>query len=73
MEKAKVRCAQNEILFYAKVLHGEGSKIVGFAHYRKFDMIVMGSRGMGSLKEMFLGSTSNYVIHKSRIPVLVVK
>ena len=38
-----------------------------------FDMIVMGSRGIGSAKEVFLGSTSNHVLHKSKIPVLIVK
>jgi len=25
------------------------------------------------IKETFLGSTSNYVLHKSKIPVLIVK
>ncbi|MDH3360928.1 MAG: universal stress protein [Nitrosopumilus sp.] len=74
MEKAKTRCAQNGILFYEKILYGkEGPKIVKFAHDKKFDLIVIGSRGMSSLKEAFLGSTSNYVLHKSKIPVLIVK
>ena len=36
-------------------------------------VIVIGSMGMSNIKEMFLGSTSNYVIHKSKIPVMVVK
>lgn len=74
MEKAKTRCTQNEILFYEKILHGdEGPKIVKFAHDKNFDLIVMGSRGMSSLKEMFLGSTSNFVLHKVKIPVTIVK
>ena len=38
-----------------------------------FDLIVIGSRGMGAIKEFFLGSTSNYVMHKSKKPVLIVK
>jgi nucleotide-binding universal stress UspA family protein len=50
-----------------------GSEIVKFAQKGKFDMIVIGARGMGGAKEVFLGSTSNYVTHKSKIPVLVVK
>jgi nucleotide-binding universal stress UspA family protein len=36
-------------------------------------MIVMGSRGRSSAKEMFFGSVSNYVVHASKIPVLIVK
>ena len=74
MERAKTHCAQNGILFYEKILHGdEGTKIVKFAHDKNFDLIIMGSRGMSNIKEMFLGSTSNYVLHKSKIPVLIVK
>ena len=50
-----------------------GSEIVRFAEKGKFDMIVIGARGLGGAKETFLGSTSNYVMHKTKIPVLVVK
>lgn len=50
-----------------------GSEIVKFAKKGKFDMIVIGARGMGGAKQAFLGSTSNYVVHKTKIPVLVVK
>jgi len=50
-----------------------GSEIVKFAQKGKFDMIVIGARGLGGAKEAFLGSTSNYVMHKTKIPVLVVK
>ena len=50
-----------------------GSEIVKHAEKGKYDMIVIGARGMGGAKEAFLGSTSNYVMHKTKIPVLVVK
>ena len=50
-----------------------GKKIVDFTEKYNFDMIVMGSRGMGSAKEAFLGSTSNHVLNKSKIPVMIVK
>jgi nucleotide-binding universal stress UspA family protein len=48
---------------------------VKIAHNKKdkFDLIVMGSRGRGAVKELFLGSVSNYVVHTSNIPVLLVK
>lgn len=74
MTKAKKRAAQNGIVFDDKVIYGEeGPKIINFAHNKSYDIIIIGSRGMSSLKEIFLGSTSNYVLHKSKIPVLVVK
>ncbi|MBM2819847.1 MAG: UspA domain protein [Nitrosarchaeum sp.] len=50
-----------------------GSEIIKFAQRGKYGMIVIGARGMGGAKEAFLGSTSNYVMHKAKIPVLVVK
>jgi nucleotide-binding universal stress UspA family protein len=39
----------------------------------KFDLVVIGSRGMGGIKEAFLGSVSNAIVHKSHVSVLVVK
>ena len=39
----------------------------------KIDMIVIGARRMGFAREVLLGSISNYVIHKSKMPVLLVK
>ena len=74
MSKAKTRAAQNGIIFDDAIIHGdEGPKIISYADIKSYDIIVIGSRGMGSIKEMFLGSTSNYVLHKSKIPVLIVK
>ena len=74
MTKAKKRSAQNGILFDAKIVYGEeGPKIINFATLKSYDIIIIGSRGMSPLKEAFLGSTSNFVLHKSKVPVLIVK
>jgi len=72
--EAKTRCAKNGVLFYEKILCGnEASKITSFAKNKKVDLIVMGSRGRSNVREFFLGSVSHYVVHKSQIPVLIVK
>jgi len=74
MNKAKTRAAKKGILFYDRISYGdEGSKIVEFSKRNNFDLIVIGSRGRGSAKEVFLGSTSNYVMHKSKKPVMIIK
>ena len=44
-----------------------------FSQKSRFDIIVIGARGLGSVKEVFLGSVSYSVVHKSKIPVLIVK
>ncbi|MDX1442128.1 MAG: universal stress protein, partial [Nitrosopumilaceae archaeon] len=65
---------QNGILFEDKVVYGdEGPKIINYANTKTFDIIIIGSRGLGGFKEAFLGSVANTIVHKSKIPVLVVK
>ena len=75
MEEAKVLAAKNGIVFNEKIARGEiGYNIIKLAHGKgNFDIIVMGSRGRSSTKEMFFGSVSNYVVHTSKIPVVIVK
>jgi nucleotide-binding universal stress UspA family protein len=74
MKKAKLKAAQKGILFFDRVSYDDaGKRIVYVAERKNFDLIVIGSRGMGSAKEIFLGSVSNYVLHKSKKPVLIVK
>jgi nucleotide-binding universal stress UspA family protein len=74
METAKIRCARNGILFEKKIDFGDpGHKITKFAKSLNFDIIIIGTSGMSGIKEKFLGSVSNYVLHKSKIPVLIVK
>lgn len=74
MSKAKKRCAQNGIVFYGKTATGDSAtEIMDFSQRHKSDIIVIGARGLGSVKEAFLGSVSHAVVHKSKIPVLIVK
>ena len=74
MKKAKLTAAKQGIEFFDRVSYGDDAKrIVEIAERKNFDLIVIGSRGMGAAKEVFLGSTSNFVLHKSKKPVLVVK
>jgi nucleotide-binding universal stress UspA family protein len=47
--------------------------IVKVADREKFDLIVMGSRGMGEFKRMLLGSVSDGVLHHAHCAVLIVR
>lgn len=74
MDKAEVTAAKSGIVLHKKVIYGDAKSDIGsFARQHRFDIVVIGSRGFGPAKDMFLGSVSNAVLHRSKIPVLVVK
>lgn len=57
-----------------KLVNGRASdEIVKIAKEENFDLIVMGSRGLGGIKEFFLGSVSDRVADNAQCPVLIVK
>jgi nucleotide-binding universal stress UspA family protein len=47
--------------------------ILDYAETHQFDLIIIGSKGVGALQELFLGSVSQEIVHHAKIPVLVVK
>jgi nucleotide-binding universal stress UspA family protein len=57
-----------------KLLEGRpADKIVEIAKEGAFDLIVIGSRGLGGIKEFVLGSVSDRVADEASCPVLIVK
>ena len=48
-------------------------EIIKHAEERNCDLIVMGTRGHGTLADAMLGSTARRVIRRSKMPVLVVR
>jgi nucleotide-binding universal stress UspA family protein len=51
---------------------GRGAKLCATATDEQADVLVVGSHGHGVLADALLGSISNYVVHHSTCPVLVV-
>ena len=76
LDDAKLRAAKKGIKLVSKSITGDpGYDIARFVNNKRngIDLVVIGARGRSSAKELFLGSVSNYVLHKSKKPVLVVK
>lgn len=74
LENSKTQAAKHGILFSYAIVYGNPvDQILSIAKKKKADLIVIGARGKGRIAELFLGSVSNAVLHKSKIPVLLVK
>lgn len=77
MHTAQAKVEKNKLKFEPVVLagHTAGYDLTTFANNpkNKIDHIVIGARGMGFPKEIFFGSTSNFILHKANRPVTVVK
>jgi len=74
LDEAERVVEEHGILVDKVLREGDAVKeIVAVAQEGKFDLIVMGHRGISKLKELFLGSVSEGVSHKAPCPVLIVK
>ena len=74
LEEAKKMAEDNKIDFKYYIAYENPTKYVAeFANNREFDLIVVGSHGHGAVREMLLGSVAHSTIHRSKIPVLVIK
>jgi len=49
------------------------SEIVHLAKEEKADLVILGSRGLGQVQSLLLGSVSDRVVHLAPCPVLVVR
>jgi nucleotide-binding universal stress UspA family protein len=65
---------ENGIAVNIKLAEGHpADKICSEANMGNYDLVVMGSRGLGGITELFLGSVSNKVVHCAKPSVVVVK
>ena len=58
---------------YTQLIGNPGKTICELADTWSADLILVGSRGLKGLKEMFLGTVSNYVTHHAPCSVLIVR
>lgn len=49
------------------------SVILDYRKKEKFDLLIMGSRGLGKFKQLILGSVSSKIVHHSPCAVLLIR
>jgi len=74
LNKAAKRAGNKNVKFTTKIMRGSpGYVTLHAAKSGKFDHIVMSTTGSGSASKDMIGSVSNHVIQKSKIPVYLIK
>ncbi|MDH5462705.1 MAG: universal stress protein [Nitrosopumilus sp.] len=74
LKKAEKHAGNKNVKFSSKVLRGSSGEItVQMAKSGKFDHIVMSTTGSGSASRDMIGSVSNHILQKSKIPVYLIK
>jgi nucleotide-binding universal stress UspA family protein len=73
LEQAVQQLRASGLDFTANILEGPAAEaILRVAKLEGCDLIVMGSRGLGIVQGLLLGSVSYRVLHHATIPVLIV-
>lgn len=49
------------------------SVILDYCKKENFDLVIMGSRGLGKFKQLILGSVSNKIVHHCQCAVLLIR
>lgn len=74
LEPATAALKRAGVAFDAHARTGNPAEvIVDFAREYHCNMIAMGTRGMGTIKSLLLGSVASRVIHLAEVPLLLVK
>lgn len=74
LENAEISFKEKGVDVKTKLVKGHpADEICRMANEGNFDLIVLGSRGLGGFKELILGSVSNKVAHCAKAHVFIIK
>ncbi|CAK8571256.1 unnamed protein product [Lathyrus sativus] len=74
LSRALQMCKDKQVKAESVVLNGDPREMIcQAAEQLQVDLLIMGSRGLGTLKRAFLGSVSDHCAHHAKAPILIVK
>ncbi len=71
--RAKLDAAKQPYQFHIGVGEDPAQVIARYVQEKKCDQVVMGTRGLGSVAGMLLGSVTTKTIHLVEVPILLVR
>ncbi len=72
--QAEKACNKAELVFKGRSLEGKNYKtLIDEAHNGKYDLLVMGSLGLGAIQGSTIGTVCERVVRRSKIDTLVIK
>jgi nucleotide-binding universal stress UspA family protein len=74
LQEAEKLCEESGLSFSSEIRVGSARwGIMEFLDEQSPDLLVVGSRGLGAIKRLLLGTVSDYLIHHAPCSVLVVR
>ncbi|MNM70769.1 Stress response protein NhaX [compost metagenome] len=74
IEEAKSRLEEAGVSAKVEMFQGSPAEVIlNYVKKHDNDVIIIGSRGLGTIREFVLGSVSHNVVQNAKIPVLVIK
>ena len=72
-QRKKVRSKKNILIKTFSDLGDPSKIIIELAKSNDYDLIIMGSRGRSTFKELLLGSVTQKVAHHAKCPIMIVR
>jgi nucleotide-binding universal stress UspA family protein len=74
LDEAKKELDDMGVTSTTMMIQGDpGTSIVEYVNNENFDFLVLGSHGTGGIKSILIGSTSNFVVHHTKCPTLIIQ
>ena len=74
LDEYKIQATKSNVPIEITVTQGDPAQvIIELANAKRYDLIIMGTRGKSAFQELLIGSVSQKVIHHASCPVMVVR
>ncbi|MFD1065187.1 universal stress protein [Oceanobacillus locisalsi] len=71
LEQEGIACKTDILMDYS--FRNPGAQLIDYAKEKDIDLMVLGSRGLGGVGRLILGSVSSQVVHQAPCKVMIVK